>query len=429
MAIKPITTQTVPLGRIFLNTENPRHEPVSAEANAIEKLCSNENIQELARDIVRHGTNPLDLVGLVPIDGRKIEKGNPTFIVAEGNRRVCALKLLNDPDLAPASLRKAFETLSAQVPTITAVTAVVFPTMKEARLWMDRIHNGFQGGIGRRSWNADQKARNDGGNKNRLAQLMLDYAEQHKMLNAGERNRKLTTAQRFFGNDVFQETIGIDQTDPDILNRTRPKEEFDIMLKRFVKDLVEGTKVSSRMNKPAIIAYARGLNGLSGVTSRRLDPEPLSQGASLTKSRQSPRKSPRRPDRVVHVQYHDDINQALRSLGNNKLESLYHSICSVELESHTPLVCVGVWSFFETLTACAGRNDGTSFDAFLSKSRLLAYGITGDTQTLRSAMARIREYGNTTKHHPVAATFNGDQLNNDMNTLKEVVLKCIAEAI
>jgi hypothetical protein len=235
MATKAITTQTVPLGRIFLNTANPRHEPVSAEANTIEKLCSKENVQELARDIVRHGTNPLDLVGLVPIDARKTERGQPNFIVAEGNRRVCALKLLNDPDLAPANLRKAFETLSTKAQTITTVTAVVFPTMDDARLWMDRIHNGFQGGIGRRSWTADQKARNDGGNKNKLAQLVLDYAEQHRMLNAGERTRRLTTAQRFLNNDVLQETVGIDQSDPDVLNRTRPKEEFDIML----EDLLE----------------------------------------------------------------------------------------------------------------------------------------------------------------------------------------------
>jgi hypothetical protein len=80
------------------------------------------------------------------------------------------------------------------------------------------------------------------------------------------------------------------------------------------------------------------------------------------------------------------------------------------------------------LTACAGRHDGTSFDSFLSNSKLGAYGLTGEKTSIRAAMARIREYGNTTKHHPFAATFNGDQLNNDMTVLKSVILKCIEEA-
>jgi hypothetical protein len=183
------------------------------------------------------------------------------------------------------------------------------------------------------------------------------------------------------------------------------------------------------MNKSEIINYARGLNRLAGITAERIDPEPLSSDTRTGKTKAARPKSPKTPERAAHVHHHEEIEQALRTLGNEKLESLYYSICSIELERNTPIVCVGVWSFFETLTACAGRNENTSFDSFLSKRRLADYGIAGDSQALRSAMDRIREYGNTTKHHPIAATFNGDQLNNDMNALKGVVLKCIDAAI
>lgn len=429
MVTKSVTTQTVPLGRIFLNNENPRHEAVSAEASAIEKLCIKESVLELARDIVRHGTNPLELVGLVPVEQRKTVKGSQTFIVAEGNRRICALKLLSDADLAPANLRKPFEQLAKSWQVSTNVSAVIFSTMKEARLWMERIHNGPQGGIGRKNWNADQKTRFDGDSKNKVALSLLDYAEKLKILKPGERDRKLTTAQRFISNDVFRETLGVDQTDPEALNRTRPKAEFDVILRTFVLDLVEGKQVHSRMNKKEIIDYARTLNGLTGITTNRIEAEPLSTEAPTIRSKKPSAKAPKKPDKVIRVQYHDEINQALRTLGNNKLQSLYHSICTVELENHTPLICIGVWSFFETLTACAGRNDGTSFDSFLSKDRLTKYGITGNFQTLRTAMTRILDYGNTTKHHPVATAFNGDQLNNDMNTLKDVILKCITQSL
>ena len=37
-------------------------------------------------------------------------------------------------------------------------------------------------------------------------------------------------------------------------------------------------------------------------------------------------------------------------------------------------------------------------------------------------------YGNTTKHHDTAATFNGNQLANDMDCLNGVILKLIEEA-
>lgn len=429
MPATSITTLMVPLGRIFLNHENPRHESVASEAAAIEKLCNKEDVLPLAGDIVKYGVNPLELVGLLQIDQKKTDQNNPIYIAMEGNRRVCALKLLNDPELAPPKLRKSFENLTQDWTAISQVPSVIFSTVAEAKLWMGRIHNGAQGGIGRKSWDAEQKSRHDGENKNRSAQSLLDYAEKIKALSPGERARKITTAQRFISNDVFRETLGIDNSDPDNLNRTRPKHDFDIILRRFIRDLVEGNSVTSRMNKEDIIRYARGLNSLAGLEGTRIEAESLTSGRIAPIQNRPARKTSPKIKKVEHIQFDDKIYQALRTLGNEKLLSLYYSICSVELDPHTPLVCVGAWSFFETFTACAGRHDGTSFDSFLSKSKLSTYGITTNIPALTSALGRMREYGNSTKHHHVAATFNGDQLNNDMVTLRDVILACIDDAI
>ncbi len=114
-----------------------------------------------------------------------------------------------------------------------------------------------------------------------------------------------------------------------------------------------------------------------------------------------------------------------------KLESLYTSICQVSLPDHTPLLAVGVWSFFETLTAKAGRNPSTDFHSFLSAHRLQQYGLGDGKQTkaLREAVQRISSFGNTTKHHETAAAFNSDQLANDLETLRNLILKCADEAI
>lgn len=425
---KPTFLEAVPVGRIFLALNNPRHEPYETEGQAIEYLCEHENVHALARDIAKHGINPLERFALLPIDKKKVGRPDASYTAAEGNRRVCAIKLLNDPDLAPARLRKAFEKLAEQWTPVKSISAAVFPDSESVRIWLQRLHNGAQGGAGRKEWNADQKQRFDGGSKNKLALAILDYAEAEKIITKSERKGRLTTAQRFLGNAILQEVLGIDGANPDEVVRTRPKDEFDILLKRFVKDLVEGQHVHSRMNKDEIIKYARPLNGLAGVTSKRIEPETLTENRSGGK-RKAPRRRPQQPQHAKHVQYEEEIFTALKALGNAKLSSLYHSICSVELDTHTPLVAVGTWSFFETLTGLAGRNEGVSLDAWLSKTKLASYGITGDSvSSLRSAMVQIREFGNTTKHHPIAALFSGDQLNNDVCTLKAVILKAIEEA-
>jgi hypothetical protein len=195
-----------------------------------------------------------------------------------------------------------------------------------------------------------------------------------------------------------------------------------------MRDLAGKEDVNSRMNKPEIINYARPLDNIRGLTGNRIDPEPLSEGASPGKIKVTRKKKPKKPEKAKHVQYEEEIFHALKGYGNKKLESLYHSICDIELEHHSPLIAVGMWSFFETLTACQGRKDETDFHGYLAPSKLSNIGIVGKTTALSEALKRVSQFGNTTKHHAVLAAFAGDQLNNDMTALKEVVLKCVDDA-
>ncbi len=417
----------VPISRIFLYLQNPRHEPKDTEAQVIEHLCREEDVYPLARDIAKFGLNPLERFALILDNNSTGSIKN--YFVPEGNRRMCAIKLLNDPDLAPPNLRKNFERLSQTWEPIATVVAVVFDTVEDVRHWLERIHMGPQGGIGRKSWDSEQKTRFDGGNKNKVAQAFLDYAQAKGIVTANQRKDKITTVQRFLSNVVFREVLGIDLQNPDDLGRTRPAEQFDILVKKFIEDLIVGKEVNSRMNKAHIIIYARKLGSLPGITSSRLEAESISSDTPNTKPKTKHRKKPKLPEKAKSIAYEEGISISLKLLGNEKLESLYYSICATELEIHTPLVSVGVWSFFETLTACAGRDDGVSFDSFLSKAKLTSYGVGNDAKSLQEVLRRINAYGNTTKHHKISAIFNGDQLNNDLSTLKVVILKCIEEAM
>ncbi|MBC7767456.1 MAG: hypothetical protein H7124_01575 [Phycisphaerales bacterium] len=411
-----------PLGRIFLALDNPRHEPAKSEAEAIAELCNKEDVLPLARDIAKHGLNPLERFGLIA-KPRNRGGGPPTYHVFEGNRRMCALKLLNDPELAPQNYKKKFAEIAETAEyAFSSVPVAIFQDQETVDHWLERIHNGPQGGIGRLNWDADQKQRHYGGSKNRTGLALIDYAAGRGMITVDERAGKLTTVQRFVGNAAFKEQLGLDTSGPDGFARTRPKGEFDKLVKTFMRDLVEGSKVNSRMNSDKIKLYARSLAG--GASTRRVEPEAL----ETTPSRKKAKSKPVKPAKASHVEYEPDIGEALKKLRSEKLRSLYHSIATLDLEEHTPICSVGVWAFFETLTALAGRNESTDFCSYLSKQKLRDYGFAGDVTAYRAALERIKEYGNTTKHHPIAGTFNGDALNNDMRALTPVLLKIIEEA-
>jgi hypothetical protein len=157
--------QPIPVDRIFLDLKNPRHKPYENESEVIEYLCREEYVYALAKDIAQVGLNPLELFAVIPLasNGRRSAK---SYVVAEGNRRMCALKLLHDPELAPANLRKDFTKLAEKAPDFDEVLGVVFNDKAKSDIWLERIHNGPQGGIGRRTWNPDQKTRHFGDKKN-----------------------------------------------------------------------------------------------------------------------------------------------------------------------------------------------------------------------------------------------------------------------
>ena len=429
MIIPKRTEESISLDRVFLHRENPRHEPYDTQAEVIEYLCRHENVLPLARDIVRHGLNPLERFAVFRGEAPG-GAGEVPYIVGEGNRRVCAIKLLADPDLAPPDKRRNFERLADEWEGIDTLPTVIFENPDDLDLWLERIHQGAQGGIGRKDWNADQKQRHSGSNKNRIALALLDYAQCKGFISTDARRGKLTTVQRYASNAVFRETLGLDASEPDEVYRNRTSDDFELLVRQFIADLINRPDVvNSRSNRPEIEDYARELGTIEGQTRERIEPEPIS-AASGDGRKRARRSRPGKQSRPKRLPYESEVAAKLKGLKSFKLQHLYNSLCSVPLQENTPLLAVGTWSFFETLTAKVGRAPNTAFPDFFSKERLAHYGLGRGPQIkpLREAIVRISDYGNTTKHHDTAAAFNGDQLANDLETLKELIIKCADEA-
>jgi hypothetical protein len=254
----------------------------------------------------------------------------------------------------------------------------------------------------------------------------LDYAEKRAFISPKDRKGKLTTAQRYLGNALLREAIGIDNSNLEDISRNRPGHDFDLLLKTFMTDLVGGV-VNSRSNSTDIKEYSRSLGMVPGLTGKRNTPESISFAG---RSGRSKRKMPKEPQKPKHITYEEDISQRLKNIPSYKLERIYYSICEISLNEHTPLISVGVWAFFECLTAQCGRNPTVSFPDFLSKTKLNSMGFPDreNVNSFRQALQRISTFGNTTKHHDKSANFSGEQLANDIDTLKDVICKLAEEA-
>lgn len=250
------TIKSIHLGRIYLDNENPRHDPIQAEPEIIRHLINSEDIRPLARHIAESGSlSPLERIAVVP---------HPTvadaYITAEGNRRICAIKLLSDPDKADSEKnKKYFRDLSGRMENRPrTIEAVVFQNKTTARPWLALRHEGAQGGIGTKSWNPTQIARfssqgENTSNPNLLALLVKDYVRGKELLSDAQLEKvSLTTMTRYLSSPVFRDMLGL--VDKKTLRINVLTEEFDRAILRF---LMDATNPKS------------GVNSRTSVTQRR----------------------------------------------------------------------------------------------------------------------------------------------------------------
>ncbi|MBI2727422.1 MAG: hypothetical protein HYX42_14360 [Polaromonas sp.] len=299
------TNKIVRVDQIFLDNNNPRHDPIDSEPEIIAYLLKEESVKPLAKSIAKLGsTSPLERVAVVPHP-----KVKDKFISAEGNRRICALKLLADPSKSGSEAnRKYFQSLSDSMGTAPkSVDAVIFDSAISARPWLSLRHEGPQGGVGTRQWNSGQKTRfnmqgDKTSNPNVQAALLMDYAKKHSLTtDAQHKKLKISTLTRYLTNPVFRHTVGL--TDNRSLTVHVPKEEFDKIAKRFLLDATaDNSAVNSRTNVQQRIDYANQLRKDGLAPSSNIDPVDLSDAPVAPKSKGgSGKRDNTNPDNRRHV--------------------------------------------------------------------------------------------------------------------------------
>lgn len=418
------------IDRIFLYEENPRHEKLGSQDEIITHLCRDEQVLALAESISQDGTNPLELVGLVE-KKRSGQRGTKkSYEVWEGNRRICAIQLLNDPEKAPAKQRAQFDKLAQNYSPIRRIKGVVFADHHDLRFWMENIHGGEQGGKGRKRWDTQQRSRFAGtDNRHAVALALLDRAQDYKFITPEQRKKRITTLDRYVSNRQVKDALGLDVKDPSAIKTDLTDQDFKATLKILIDDLLSG-EISSRHNANQIGPYARQLPKRAEASTDRVTPRSIKdvgdEPNSVSGDKKQPNK-PKRPSAQTKINPSPILEEALVNCGNHKLSKLYYSICDVSAHNHSQLIAIGAWALIETLTAAADRNETTDFTAFYSKAKLQELGFRdrGGIRAANESLGRLSRGGNTTKHHASAATYDAGQLINDMEIVTPILIATV----
>lgn len=251
---------------LLVDEENPRiSDPDKGQNEAIRALVAGNGegdqnkFLNLALDIVENGIDESNLPIIIPS-----ETVSKRYVVVEGNRRVSALKALENPDILDGALSSAslsrLRKLSQryQAKPISTLNCLVLENRDAARHWIELRHNGEAEGRGTVQWGAQERARF--GVRNDLALQILDTLVAEKAITAGERKKvRLTNLQRIVANRDARERLGVDLSDGKLVF-TADKAQALKALAHVAGDIGSGRiKVRDIYNNERIGEYIRTL--------------------------------------------------------------------------------------------------------------------------------------------------------------------------
>ncbi|WP_296178942.1 hypothetical protein [uncultured Mobiluncus sp.] len=154
MAYTPLPIKEVLLSDICLDLENYRVPTPSADdADALKYLFVSEDVMEIAEKILRNGYFDNEVPVVYPDPQNK-----GTYVVVEGNRRVSALKALNNPSVVPShqeKLKKLLNQFQEEAEDLPSeIRVMVSPSKKEVAAYIASLHTGKS----KRAWSLDQQA-------------------------------------------------------------------------------------------------------------------------------------------------------------------------------------------------------------------------------------------------------------------------------
>lgn len=310
-----------PVASLLLDEANPRFPvPVDGQDAAITEILLDapSKMLNLARDIAEQGSvNPTELPVAVEEDG--------TLVVIEGNRRLAALKLLADPELARDASEQVALDLVKRLRESAALgvgpqqlDVYVAADRDAAKHWIDLRHTGENEGVGVLGWAAWQanNFRRRRGTQADRATIFCSAVEAEfpddkelRALVAQVRKERLTTLGRLIADPDVRREFGFDFDDDGVVFYF-PHDDLDRGLRRVFRDLADSITVTDIKTKKQRATYVaeredelpsranRSAQGRTPGSSNSATPPP----PDSTKQSDGPKPKPKakaQPEKVI----------------------------------------------------------------------------------------------------------------------------------
>ena len=263
------TTKTVKVGNLLLdpcNTRIPRVNQTNDQRALLHELVAHESIWKLAKSIA--------LLGLFPTERMVVMPHGRDYVVLEGNRRLAAIKLLLNPELAQtSSMVTNYRRLARNIDLTPLVSIDVF--IVESRLAAARMIAALHTKPARKSWRPAQKAQfyremveegltprdvaqeigvPEGEVRRslrseliyRIAQTFEFPSDVHKRL--GSRHFPFTTLERFLERTAGQQFLGIKPDNTHGFQGILHPDRFRAVLTKIVTDIITLPGLTRQIN-------------------------------------------------------------------------------------------------------------------------------------------------------------------------------------
>jgi hypothetical protein len=276
---------------LLLDQQNPRL-PQSGGAlgqrQIIDELVTHDSVYELAKDIATQGFFPTEIL-LGVSDGDQV-------VIIEGNRRLAALKLLINPELAPEAYLEKFRRLSEKItatviakvsvslaPSRQAATPILLSrhTAQQIQSWKRPMQARFYRQLLERGVTPDDLVQTYGVTAGQIQDWIradavyrlacsLDFPDDVKAKVQNNREFPLSTLERLVESQPIREFLMLKPDAKEVLISAAKPEGFLKAFRRVVADVATGN-VDSRIanNAENIAAYVAKLGDVKPAAKSR----------------------------------------------------------------------------------------------------------------------------------------------------------------
>ena len=351
-------TKEIRVADLQLDTTNYRTGKQDDQRDSIRALIEEQKnkLVNLAKDIIENGLSPLETILVVAVPDARSR-----YTVVEGNRRIAAMKLVMQPDLAADSTwHNAFKRLHKSAPgqVPKKVRCAVAQSKEETFLWIQRRHDTGLKGAGLESWSTIAQYRAHAAQGRSAPEFdALEFTLAHGKLDPDVEERvngqdfPITNLKRLLDSSYVTEQLELDRGET-YLSTTANKKWVLSMLREFVTTIAREEYNNQKFSVKDIYDAAAQKKFFNKVEAKHPKPErstrrwTINADTSMADAERGhqKKKKPHRPtsERKKLIPKNTDLRPPV-----GRANDILHELRRLEIENYRNAVSVLFRVFLE----------------------------------------------------------------------------------